>query len=144
MSTISHIRRISTSIDGSTGKLIQPRKLSPTTWGYICPSETPEGQSIGLIKNLSIMAEVTLYTNSQVIVDIIEKNILPHNEIDIYSFNKLSHRKLFINGFWIGYVHEGIDLVCILKQYRQKGLISIYSSFYYDSFKNSIEKICFH
>ena len=138
MSTISHIRRISTSIDGSTGKLIQPRKLSPTTWGYICPSETPEGQSIGLIKNLSIMAEVTLYTNSQVIVDIIEKNILPHNEIDIYSFNKLSHRKLFINGFWIGYVHEGIDLVCILKQYRQKGLISIYSSFYYDSFKNSI------
>ena len=87
MSTISHIRRISTSIDGSTGKLIQPRKLSPTTWGYICPSETPEGQSIGLIKNLSIMAEVTLYTNSQVIVDIIEKNILPHNEIDIYSFN---------------------------------------------------------
>ena len=72
MSMISHLRRVSTSIDGSTGKLIQPRKLASTTWGYICPSETPEGQSIGLIKNLSIMSEITLFTNSEVILSILD------------------------------------------------------------------------
>jgi len=53
MSTLSHLRRISTPIH-SSGKLIGPRKLQNTQWGYICPSETPEGHSIGVVKNLSV------------------------------------------------------------------------------------------
>lgn len=36
--TISHMRRINTPIEKS-GKLVQPRKLHPTQWGIICPSE---------------------------------------------------------------------------------------------------------
>ena len=51
-SGLSHLRRVSTSGD-VTGKLIPPRKLHSSSWGYICPSETPEGQAIGLVKNLS-------------------------------------------------------------------------------------------
>jgi DNA-directed RNA polymerase II subunit RPB2 len=42
ISGISHLRRISTPIE-KTGKLVAPRKLHNTQWGYICPSETPEG-----------------------------------------------------------------------------------------------------
>ena len=41
MSTLSHLRRVATPIDNS-GKLILPRKLHNTSWGFICPSETPE------------------------------------------------------------------------------------------------------
>lgn len=37
-STISHLRRATTTIDKS-GKLIQPRKLNPTQLGIICPAE---------------------------------------------------------------------------------------------------------
>ena len=58
MSTLSHLRRISTPID-SSGKLIGPRKLQNTQWGYVCPSETPEGHSIGVVKNLSVTCEIT-------------------------------------------------------------------------------------
>lgn len=36
--SISHLRRINTPIEKS-GKLVQPRKLHPTQWGIICPSE---------------------------------------------------------------------------------------------------------
>ena len=54
ISSLSHLRRINTPIDKS-GKLIPPRKLHNTQWGIICPSETPEGSSIGLVKNLSII-----------------------------------------------------------------------------------------
>jgi DNA-directed RNA polymerase beta subunit len=39
--TMSHLRRVNTPIE-KTGKLVQPRKLHPTQWGVICPSETPE------------------------------------------------------------------------------------------------------
>jgi DNA-directed RNA polymerase II subunit RPB2 len=56
---VSHLRRINTPIE-KTGKLVQPRKLHPTQWGVICPSETPEGASVGLVKNLATMASVTI------------------------------------------------------------------------------------
>ena len=39
---LSHLRRVNTPIDKS-GKLIPPRKLHSSHWGYVCPSETPEG-----------------------------------------------------------------------------------------------------
>ena len=52
VSSLSHARRVSTPTDKS-GKLIPPRKLHNTSWGFLCPAETPEGQSVGIVKNLS-------------------------------------------------------------------------------------------
>jgi DNA-directed RNA polymerase II subunit RPB2 len=40
LSGISHLRRVSTPME-KTGKLIAPRKLHATQWGFICPAETP-------------------------------------------------------------------------------------------------------
>jgi DNA-directed RNA polymerase II subunit RPB2 len=40
ISTLSHLRRVNTPME-KNGKLIHPRKLHTTQWGYICPSETP-------------------------------------------------------------------------------------------------------
>ena len=52
VSSLSHLRRISTPIEKTAGKLIAPRKLHNTQWGFICPNETPEGHSVGVVKNL--------------------------------------------------------------------------------------------
>ena len=35
-------------------KIIGPRRLNATQWGYICPVDTPDGGNSGLIKNMSI------------------------------------------------------------------------------------------
>ena len=32
----------------NTGKLIPPRKLHGTSWGYVCPTETPEARLLVL------------------------------------------------------------------------------------------------
>ena len=45
ISSLSHLRRVNTPIDKS-GKLIPPRKLHNTSWGFICPPETPEGDGV--------------------------------------------------------------------------------------------------
>ena len=71
ISSLSHARRINTPIDKS-GKLIPPRKLHNTQWGYICPAETPEGQPVGVVKNLSYMAHITIRSNSNPLYEIIE------------------------------------------------------------------------
>ena len=54
ISSLSHLRRVNTPIDKS-GKLIPPRKQHNTQWGYICPAESPEGQSIGVVKNFGAL-----------------------------------------------------------------------------------------
>ena len=63
MATLSHLRRINTPME-KNGKLIHPRKLHNTQWGIICPSETPEGSSIGLVKNLSMISTITISFSS--------------------------------------------------------------------------------
>ncbi len=63
LSTISHIRRIQTP-NSDNGKLIPPRKLHASHWGYVCPSETPEGQSVGIVKNLNVGKPFTLCSST--------------------------------------------------------------------------------
>ena len=53
-SYLSHIRRVNSPSDNNNVKIIAPRKLNPTQYGYICPAETPEGQPVGLVKNLAL------------------------------------------------------------------------------------------
>ena len=72
MSTLSHLRRVNTPTE-KTGKLVPPRKLHNTQFGIICPPETPEGGSIGLVKNLAISTYVTKFSNTSPIVKILKK-----------------------------------------------------------------------
>lgn len=57
--TMSHLRRLNAPIKAST-KIAKPRQLHNTHFGMICPAETPEGAKIGIVKNLSLMAHVSL------------------------------------------------------------------------------------
>jgi DNA-directed RNA polymerase II subunit RPB2 len=58
-STLSHLRRVNSPI-GRDGKLAKPRQLHNTHWGMICPAETPEGHAVGLVKNLALMAYISV------------------------------------------------------------------------------------
>jgi len=60
--TLSHLRRVVAPIQASS-KSAKPRLLHNTHFGMICPSETPEGQKIGIVKNFSLMASVTIGLN---------------------------------------------------------------------------------
>ena len=114
-------------MDG-TSKLIPPRKLHNTNWGYVCPSETPEGQSVGVVKNLALTCEITNYSNSDTIKHLLSKDIIKLKTIDTYNFNKLSHTKIFINGNLLGFVEYPDRVIHNLKESRRNGNISVYTS----------------
>lgn len=59
---VSHLSRVVSPLSTSQENF-SARELHPTHFGRLCPVETPEGHSIGLRKNLSIMANVTFKTN---------------------------------------------------------------------------------
>ena len=128
ISGLSHLRRVSTPIE-KTGKLIPPRKLHNTQWGYICPSETPEGHSVGVVKNLSGTASVSIYSNVNILKDYIKKlgTCIPLENSTIEQKHKLV--RLFVNGAWIGNMtHEDtIPTVDNLHKAKRSGKIHMFT-----------------
>jgi len=135
LSSISHLRRISTSAD-ITGKLIPPRKLHQTAFGYICPSETPEGQSVGLVKNLAMTCEITIYISSDVVRKYIEEYIVTLEDIDIFEYNKSLNTKVLINGDWIGFSENIKSLHEYLLKLRTENKIHPHISLTYNNIQN--------
>jgi DNA-directed RNA polymerase II subunit RPB2 len=138
ISTLSHLRRINTPME-KNGKLINPRKLHNTQWGYICPSETPEGPSIGLVKNLSMIATITCSSDSSHIRDLLKKNkkliklddilnIINKDENEKAFKNLFKYCKIFVNGDLIGYYENSIEIFELLKYYKINGIIHIHTS----------------
>ncbi|MGI0141293.1 MAG: DNA-directed RNA polymerase subunit B'' [Candidatus Micrarchaeales archaeon] len=59
ISTYTHLRRIKSPL-AKKHPHFRARDVHGTQWGKICPSETPEGQEVGLTKYLAVMARVTV------------------------------------------------------------------------------------
>ena len=69
--TISLLRKVSTPVAKET-KNPKPRQLHHTTWGLICPMDTPEGAGCGLTKSLALMAHVRVGTSSSYVCSQLE------------------------------------------------------------------------
>ena len=138
IASLSHLRRINTPIDKS-GKLVPPRKLHNSSWGYLCPAETPEGASVGIVKNLSYLSHITINCASQ--------NLYQYVEDSIINFDEISHDilyksvKVFINGNWIGIAKNPEELYYSLKDKKYKGIINIYTSIIFN-YKDLEIRIC--
>ena len=142
VSTLSHLRRINTPIDKS-GKLVPPRKLHNTTWGYLCPAETPEGPSVGIVKNLSYMSLITIQSYSSPLRDHIINEIVDINSLNIEDDNSyiFNNAKVFINGCLIGFAKDAYELYKQLKYKKRKGIINFYTSIVFD-YKSKEIQIC--
>ena len=140
VSSLSHARRISTPTDKS-GKLIPPRKLHNTCWGFLCPAETPEGQSVGVVKNLSYMSHITIYSNSLPLYEYILPNITKIDDESLTVVEMYKKVKVFINGSWIGVTEDPEQLYLDLKDKKFKGIINIYTSIVFD-YKMKEIRVC--
>ena len=136
-SSLSHLRRVNTPIEKS-GKLVKPRKLHSTQWGFICPAETPEGAPVGIVKNLALGSHITNYSNGENVKRLILKNgtILL---TDITTKDIIGKTKIFINGFWIGVHEDPHKLYEMVLHYRRVGTINIYTSIIWEIRDNLIE-----
>ena len=139
VSSLSHLRRINTPLEKS-GELIAPRKLHNTTWGFLCPAETPEGQSIGVVKNISYLAHITIPTNSTSLYEYVKPHILGVDEITS-SRQLYGLTKVFVNGAWVGVAQDPIHLYEDMKDKKYRGIINIYTSIIFD-FKLLEIRIC--
>ena len=133
--TISHLRRINTPIDKS-GKLVPPRKLNATSWGFICPAETPEGASVGVVKNIPYLTQITIDTTNIPVYDFIKQKIILIETIKPnFVFGKT---KIFLDGTILGVHDDGDALFKLLKNQKYTGVFNIYTSIVFNRDSNEI------
>lgn len=119
-STLSHLRRLNTPL-GREGKQTKPRQLHNTHWGFICPAETPEGQAVGLVKNLALMASVSVGIPPSPIQEFLEEwsmEIL--EEVSPQSIADPGTTKIFVNGSWVGIHRDPLTLESTLRDLRRQ------------------------
>ena len=138
ISSLSHLRRINTPIDKS-GKLIPPRKLHNTSWGFLCPAETPEGASVGVVKNLSYMSHITTPSNSGPLHEYVIPYITPLTDMSPLELEQ--NIKVFVNGAWLGNSNRPYELFKTFQDHKYKGIINIYTSIIFN-IKDREIRIC--
>jgi DNA-directed RNA polymerase II subunit RPB2 len=137
-SSLSHLRRLNTPIDKS-GKLVPPRKLHNTSWGFLCPAETPEGGSIGVVKNISYLSHVTIHSNPASLHAYIDEYI---ERVETLTPQQTFRQvKVFVNGIWVGITRDPMRLYREFKLKKWRGIINIYTSIVFD-YPNAEIRIC--
>lgn len=104
-----------------------------------CPAETPEGQSIGIVKSISALTHLTITTNSSSLYTYVEPFIKPLNTArPIEVFDKV---KVFVNGCWVGVTDYPMELYTDMKNKKYRGIINVYTSVVFD-YKMMEIRIC--
>jgi DNA-directed RNA polymerase II subunit RPB2 len=133
--SISHLRRVNAPQAEKGGRVTEPRKLHGTQWGRFCPSETPDGHMVGIVKNLALMAYITIGTEPELIISIIKEYFFTNKNkqiitliLDIYPADIDTQVCIFINGDIYGCTSYPEIVVYNLLSLRRHNLIDIYTS----------------
>lgn len=124
---ISHLRKSNLPMPEGA-KVMGPRKLNGSQWGYIDILDVPEGSHIGFQKHLSITTTVTSGTSAFPIIAWIKKHIGITALTECSTEYLSDTTKVFVNGNWIGNVDDPIAAVSMLRLNRRNGIIPSYTS----------------
>ena len=122
-----------------TRKISGPRALQPSQWGMICPSDTPEGESCGLVKTLALTSHVTTDQPEDPIIILainlgMEDDGLLCGE-DLHSPDSFT---VFLNGRPLGIHRNPKKFVENFRNLRRRGMINECVSIYQDEGQRSI------
>jgi len=133
---LSHLRRVNMPLDRSI-KITSPHKLHCNQYGIMCPFETPDGASVGYLKNLAFLTKIAAGTGVQNIKDcLIDLSVIPIE--DYLSPYDKNLGKVFINGSLYAITRTPHILCRTLKLYRRNNLINILTSISWNIKDNEI------
>ena len=136
LGTLAHIRRLSTPLPAGS-KSLGPRKLHNSQWGFVCPSDSPDGGNVGIINHLTIMASVSFNISEVGIYEfLLDHSMIALENICLQELN--DHVKILVNGKWIGLHKDPILLVSLLKLCKLNGIIHIHTSISWNIQMNEI------
>lgn len=139
MSAISHLRRVVSPLSRSQPHF-EARDLHPTHWGKICPNETPEGPNCGLVKNLALLAYISVGADEREIESIfVDLGVQPIEEIER---GRVKGAQVYLNGRLLGIHSKPLVFVAEVKKRRRSGQINNEVNIAYYSDTNEVQANC--
>ena len=136
-SVISHLRKTNLPLPAGV-KLVGPRVLHSSQWGFIDPVDTPDGGNIGLHKQLAMTTYISRgYSREQMIQWLREKtNLKPLEECSPILLSAMT--KVIVNGYWAGSVATPLETIEKIRLFRRNALIPIHTSATFEIRQNTI------
>jgi DNA-directed RNA polymerase III subunit RPC2 len=138
ISALGMMTRISSQFE-KTRKVSGPRALQPSQFGLLCPSDTPEGEACGLIKNLALMTHITTDDEEEPIKHLIfqlgAEDAVNANGYAMYTPQTYL---IFINGTLHGLTRTPLKFLRMFRHMRRTGQISEFISIYINKHHNGI------
>ncbi|OBS66639.1 hypothetical protein A6R68_04817, partial [Neotoma lepida] len=128
ISALGMMTRISSQFE-KTRKVSGPRSLQPSQWGMLCPSDTPEGEACGLVKNLALMTHITTDMEDGPIIKLAGN--LGVEDVNLLCGEELSYPNVFLvflNGNILGVIRDHKKLVSTFRLMRRAGYINEFVS----------------
>ena len=125
---LSHLRRVNMPLDRSI-KIVSPHRLHAQQWGIMCPFESPDGASIGYLKNFAILTQITFGTHTKHIVRCFEDlDVIPITNILPKQLVANDTIRVFINGTLYGITYTPKTLVDAIRIFRRNGMLNPFVS----------------
>ena len=86
LGTLSHIRRISNPLPPGS-KSLGPRKLHNSQYGFVCPTESPDGGNVGIINHLSIVSKISFNVEDNIYLSLIDNGLIELNDTTKYELH---------------------------------------------------------
>lgn len=112
-----------------TRKVSGPRALQPSQWGMLCPSDTPEGEACGLVKNLALLAHVTTDEDDGPVRQLCyDLGVEDAEGLTGEELNAPNAYLTFLNGLIVGIHHRPHAFVSQLRTLRRHNLVGEFVS----------------
>jgi DNA-directed RNA polymerase II subunit RPB2 len=100
--TLAMLRRVNLDMDKDT-KAYAARRLHGSSWGFMCPTDNPDGGNVGMIKSLSLLCSITTATPSKLMFNMVRefKTFKSVHLIHPSTFNPV-WTKVYINSDMVG------------------------------------------
>lgn len=137
-SMISHLRKTNLPMDSSM-KLVEPRLLTSSQWGFFDPIDTPDGANIGLHKTLAMTTYVSRGYSREQMIDWLREKVSMKLTEDCGAALASTMTKVMVNGYWCGMVENPIYVIQKIRLFRRNALIPIHTSATFHIARNEIQ-----
>jgi DNA-directed RNA polymerase II subunit RPB2 len=134
---ISHLRKTNLPLPNGV-KLVGPRVLHSSHWGFIDPIDTPDGGNIGLHKQLAITTYISRGMSREPIIQWMREKASMRLVEDCGPQLLAQMTKVVINGYWAGVVGEPVETIKKIRLFRRNALLPIHTSATFDVKQNTI------
>ncbi|KAI9871660.1 MAG: DNA-directed RNA polymerase III core subunit ret1, partial [Pleopsidium flavum] len=138
ISALGMMTRITSQFE-KTRKVSGPRALQPSQFGMLCPSDTPEGEACGLVKNLALMTHITTDDEEapvrRLVFMIGAQNIEAVSGKELYGDGAYI---IFINGTPIALTRQPKHFLNGFRKLRRTARVSEFVSIYINHHHNAV------